>query len=413
MTSMDKKQAKAVQFCLDNPVSYIQLDMGAGKTKVSLLTICELLDQNKIRRVLVVAPKNVALISWPSEIDKYPETRHLTYSVMLGTPQQRRKAYQAENQVDIINYENLIWLVNEFRQDKRVPYQMVVFDEITFMKGFKSKRVKEWKKVTPYIKRSVGLSGTPVPNDYLDWWGQLCALDGGATLGKSFYKDYRERYFYLPNKWREHDWHLLPGAKTKIDKLLHKICYTDEHDFGVACYIEDVWVELPPDIMKKYKTLENKLFLELDGEKKLTLRNMADRFNKLLQFTGGFVYHSEEDSTERTTERIHSEKIKAYKELIKKKVLENNHLLVYNYIEEKNQLSPFGRALRSKDSEKTEDIAQWNDGKVKCLMVHPRNVGHGLNLQHGGHVAVWYSLTCSLENYLQTNKRKLPKNALT
>lgn len=369
-----------------------------GKT-VTTLTAIRDLDWD-IGRVLVIAPKRPALDTWPEEIEKWDHLKGMSYAVAVGSATERERAILKKAFITIINRENVAWLVDRFRVRERWPYDCVVIDELSSFKNSKSKRFRALKKMRPYIRRVIGLTGTPAANGYMDLWAEAYVLDGGRALGKTL-TGYRDQYFTpgRRNGMVVYDWDLRPGAKEKILKRLDPI--------SVSMKAEN-YLQLPPfqTITKKvalsakarsyYQRMERDLLLSIDGQM-IDAVNAAALTTKLLQLSSGAVYT---DTGEPVV--LHEEKMEALDQIIEE-APEENVLVFYGYRHEQERL--LERYPQAVDIREPGAIAAWKAGKIPILLAHPASAGHGLNLQSGGRVSVWYTLPTSLELYQQACKR--------
>jgi len=333
------------------------------------------------------------------EIDKWDHLKHLRISKVLGTQKQRLEALNAAADIYVINRENVVWLVDLYKNSW--PFDTVVIDELSSFKSNKSQRFKQLKKVTPLINRMIGLTGTPTPNGYLDLWSQLYLLDRGERLGKTI-GGYRDRYFSpgRRNGYTVFDWDLKDMAEEAIQNKIKDICISmDAKDYlDLPERINNnVYVTMEPKAQQLYEELEKDLILKVDGEE-ITALTAATLTNKLLQMANGSVYNSDRDVI-----HIHDGKLDALEE-----ILEFNQepvLVFYNFKHDYNRLMERFKGLKPRKLETSQDISDWNDGKIRLLLAHPASVGHGLNIQAGGHVIVWFGLTWSLELYQQANAR--------
>ena len=376
------------------------LDMGMGKTICTLTAISQLLDTNEVRKVLVIAPLRVAESTWSREAGKFVHTSHLKLEKVLGSKTKRIAALNNEADIYVINKENVVWLVNFYQN--RWPFDMVVIDELSSFKSHKSKRFKALKKVRPQIKRIVGLTGTPAPNSLLDLWAQIYLLDEGRRLGTRF-SGFQSRFF-LPDKRNYqtnviYSWKLKQGAEEAIFKEISDICISMKSKdwLGLPERLKNVIpVLLPEKTMKEYKRLERELLLSFD-EGDVVADTAASLSNKLLQMANGAVYDENGDYKE-----IHDQKLQALGDVIE--AANGKPVLVfYNYKHDFKRIKrsiPEARTLRN-----LNDIEDWNEGKISVLLARPKSVGHGINLQFGGHILVWFGLTWSLELYQQANAR--------
>ncbi|WP_031538048.1 DEAD/DEAH box helicase [Bacillus sp. MB2021] len=394
-------QAYATQWIIDKKKSALFLEMGMGKSVSTLTAILELMyDYFDVAKVLVIAPLRVASTTWEEEIEKWDHLKELRISKVLGSEKQRVSALYKKADIYIVNRENVTWLVERFDSDW--PFDMVVIDELSSFKSSKAQRFKSLKKVRPFIKRLVGLTGTPAPNGLIDLWPQIYLLDGGERLGKTV-TGYREKYF-LPDKRNQmivYTWKLKEGAEDSIYERLSDICVSMKaKDYlDLPERMDNVIpVELPKKAKEQYEVLEKELILSIE-ETDVLAGSAAVLANKLLQMANGAVY--DEDGE---VKQIHDEKLKALDELIEtaggKPVL-----VFYGYQHDKDRLLKHLKKLKPRLLQSDQDIKDWNQGKVQVLLAHPASAGHGLNLQTGGNIIIWFGLTWSLELYQQANAR--------
>ena len=375
------------------------LDMGLGKTVITLTAIDELMfDRFEVSRVLVIAPKRVAEDTWSREHAKWDHLKSLRVSVVAGTAAQRRKALAEDADVYVIGRDNVVWLTQVL---PKWDFDMVVIDELSSFKSNQAKRFKALRKVLPRSRRVVGLTGTPSPNSLMDLWAELYLLDRGERLGTTI-GAYREEYF-RPGKTDGHhvfSWEPRKGSQEKIQKLIGDICVSmSAEDYLTLPERIDVEVpvKLSADERAKYETMEREQILTLDGEDDAVVAlNAAAVMGKLLQMANGAVYTESGGVV-----RIHEEKVDALEEIID--TAGEPVLVFYSYKHDKDAICRRIKGVREIKGPK--DIADWNDGKIPVLLAHPASVGYGLNLQDGGHVIVWYGLTWSLELYQQANAR--------
>jgi len=392
-------QEYATNKIINQDAAGLFLEMGLGKTVATLTAIEQLLyDQFESCKVLVIAPLRVAQTTWPAEARKWDHLNHLRISLVLGTAKQRQAALQAWADIYIINRENVEWLVNEYGRDW--PFDMVVIDELSSFKSSKAHRFRALRKVRPMIKRIVGLTGTPAPNGLIDLWPQVYLLDQGEHLGKTV-TGYRDRYFEPGRRNRTviFTWDPKPGAEAAIYKKLEDLCVSmsaeDWLDMPEKIDVQ-VKVQLPEPARQAYLQLERDLILPfIDGD--VTADTRAILSNKLLQLANGAVY--DED---RKVWGLHEVKLDALEDLVE--AANGQPVLVfYAY---KHDLDRIQKRLPSARELQTEkDIEDWNTGKAPIMLAHPASAGHGLNLQDGGHIIIWFGLTWSLELYQQANAR--------
>ena len=389
-------QQYATEFVLEHPYCGLILDMGLGKSVITLTALWDLiLDSFDCGRVLVVAPKRVAEDTWPKELAKWDHLKGLTYSLVMGSEKDRRQALSKRAFLYIINRENVSWLVENYRWD----FDTLVIDELSSFKSAKAQRFRALKKVRPLIKRVIGLTGTPSPNTLIDLWPQIYLLDMGQRLGR-FVTHYRERFFVPDKRNREMVYSYKPreGAEQKIYDLIGDICISmkaADHLQMPELISNRVEVKLNQHERGLYDTLRKDMVLQLkDGE--IDAVNAAALSGKLLQMAGGAVY----DSDGRTL-RIHDRKLDVLEDLIE--AANGKPLLVaYWYKHERDRIQ---QRFQVREILTTKDIDDWNAGRIPVALMHPASVGHGINLQQGGSTLVWFGLTWSLELYQQTNAR--------
>ena len=391
-------QKYATNFILDHPVSAILLDMGLGKSVITLTAITELLfDRFDAHKILVIAPLRVARDTWPAEIEKWDHLHGLTYSVAIGTEQERRNALMAKADIYLINRENVDWLVS--KSNLPFDFDMVVIDELSSFKSYSAKRFKSLLKVRPKIKRIVGLTGTPSSNGLMDLWAEFRILDMGQRLGR-YITHYRNNFF-TPDKRNQQmvfSYKPLPGAEKSIYRLISDITISMKStDFlkMPECVINEVPVYLSPDEQDIYDTFREDMVIKLKTDE-IDAVNAAVLSGKLLQMANGAVY--DEDSK---THQIHDRKLDALEDLIEgangKPVL-----IAYWY---NHDLQRICKRFDVRQIKTSKDIADWNSGNIQVAVIHPASAGHGLNLQSGGSTLIWFGLTWSLELYQQTNAR--------
>ena len=386
-------QKVAIEFIMEHRSCALILDLGLGKTVTAATAISDQFDHDMVRKVLIIGPKRVVQHTWPSEFEQWDHL-NLTYQVIQGNPKQREKLLAGDEQVHMINFENLTWLVNHL--GKNWNYDLVLFDESSRMKSPGAKRFRAFRKVRRYVNNVILLTGTPASQSLLDLWSQIWLIDMGVRLGRT-YTAFRDRWF-ATDQWG-HTWYPKLGSDDEIQMRISDIAISmSAKDYLQLPDRVDVIdrVTLSRNQMRGYKKLEQELYLNLtDGE--VTAVNAAVLAGKCLQYTSGALYHDEKDSWE----EVHREKINALDEIIQS--ADGPVLVAYNFRSDLERLKtafPEGRTIDS-----DEVIDEWNRGEVPLLLVHPASAGHGLNLQHGGHRIVWFSLTWSLELYLQLNGR--------
>lgn len=391
-------QAYAIDYIETHPVAAVLLDMGLGKTVISLTAIADLLfDSFETHRILVVAPLRVARDTWPAEIEKWEHLQHLTYSVVVGTPKERRAALMANADITIINRENLQWLI----EDSGFPftYDMVCIDELSSFKNHKSKRFQALMKVRPKVKRIIGLTGTPSSNGLMDLWAEFKLLDMGQRLGR-FITQYRNDYF-LPDKRNGqiiYSYKPMPYAEDAIYRKISDMTISmksTDHLKMPELVSSRYEVKLSEAEAQRYDDLKQELILQLpEGE--VTAANAASLTGKLVQLANGAIYSDDGDTVE-----FHDRKLDALEDIIE--AANGKPLLVAYWF--KHDLQRIKQRFEVREIKSSKDIADWNKGDIPVAVIHPASAGHGLNLQAGGSTLIWFGLTWSLELYQQTNAR--------
>ena len=391
-------QTYATNFILEHPVSAVFLDMGLGKSIITLSAIFDLcLDSFLVRKVLVIAPLRVARDTWPTEIQKWDHLHGLSYSVAVGTEMERKAALRQRAFVYIINRENVQWLV----EDCGIPfdYDMVVIDELSSFKSYQAKRFRSLLKVRPKVKRMVGLTGTPSSNGLMDLWAEFRVLDLGKRLGR-FITHYRNAYFQ-PDKRNGQvvfSYKPLPGAEEAIYRQISDITISmkaTDHLQMPECVMNVVKVSLSEKERKVYDSMKSDLVVSLGGEE-IDAGNAAALANKLSQMANGAVY-----GEDKRVFSIHDKKLDALEDLIE--AANGKPVLVAYWF--KHDLERISKRFKVREIKTSEDITDWNSGKIPVAVIHPASAGHGLNLQSGGSTLIWFGLTWSLELYQQTNAR--------
>ena len=395
-------QKRAIDLAVRLPKLGLFLDMGLGKTVITLTAIQELMyNRFEVSRVLVIAPKRVAEDTWTREHAKWDHLKELKISKVLGDERQRVRALQEDADVYVIGRDNVIWLTDCYFQQMRKGwlFDMVVIDELSSFKNPQAKRFRALRQAMPFTKRVIGLTGTPSPNSLIDLWAELYLLDRGERLGATL-GEYREKYFrpgarsgYVVYKWEP-----FRNAQKEIEEKISDICVS----MSAADYLElperidnIIPVQLSPAEMAAYRKMETEQLLQIGGSDIAAL-NAAAVMNKLLQIANGSVY-----SVDGEVIRIHRAKLDALSEITD--TADSPVLVFYSY---QHDLAAIQSRIRdTRVLESAEDIADWNAGKTHVLLAHPASIGYGLNLQEGGHIIVWYGLTWSLELYQQANAR--------
>ena len=391
-------QSYATEFILSHPISAVFLEMGLGKSVITLSAIFDLcLDSFLVCKVLVIAPLRVARDTWPAEINKWDHLKGLSYSVAVGTEKERIDALKKQSTLYIINRENVDWLVHK----SGIPFHfdMVVIDELSSFKSYGAKRFKSLLKVRPSVKRIVGLTGTPSSNGLMDLWAEFRILDLGQRLGR-YISHYRNTYF-KPDKRNAQivfSYKPLPGAEEEIYNQISDITISMKSTdyLKMPEYVSnEVFVTLSEKEWKVYSDFKEDMVANL-GDEEIDAVNAAVLSGKLLQMANGAVYDSENKA-----HVIHDKKLDALEDLIEgangKPVL-----VAYWY---KHDLERIKERFPVRQIQSSKDIEDWNDGKIPIAVIHPASAGHGLNLQSGGSTLIWFGLTWSLELYQQTNAR--------
>ena len=393
-------QAAGINWITERPAAALFWGMGTGKTVTTLTAIDLLLhDYLEDGPVLVIAPKRVAENTWSKETAKWEHLKHLRIAKLMGTQKQRLAALSAPADVYVINRENVVWLVDTL--GKRWPFPIVVIDELSSFKSAQAKRWKALRKVRGRIRRLVGLTGTPRPNGLEDLWPEIYLLDQGERLGRTL-GAFRAR-FLVPEKMNGHivySYRPREGAEDEVYERLSDVCMSIKKDDVLSLpgqIYEDIELETPPALLKQYKKFERDRVMEcLDADGDIVAGTEAALTNKLLQFANGAIY-----DTDGEAHHIHDVKLDALEELIEE-AGGDNVLVLYAYKHDAERIR--GRiACRPLDTE--ADIDAWNRGEIPVALAHPASIGHGLNLQDGGHITIWFGLSWSLELYEQANER--------
>ena len=391
-------QRYVTDYIKTHQVAAVLLDMGLGKTSITLTALLDLLfDSFEAHRVLVIAPLRVARDTWPSEIEKWDHLKMLTYAVAVGTEKERKAALLQPADICIINRENVQWLIEQ----SGIPFDFdtVIVDELSSFKNHQSKRFKSLMKVRPRIRRIVGLTGTPSANGLMDLWAEFKVLDMGQRLGR-FIGMYRDTYF-KPDKRNGqiiYSYKPLPGADEAIYRQISDITISmkaADHLKMPELVMNNVSVELSDEERDRYEELRQTLVLQLP-ETDITVANAAALSGKLLQMANGAIYDDDGE-----TIQIHDRKLDALEDLIEG--ANGKPVLVAYWF--RHDLDRIRSRFTVREIKTSADIRDWNAGKIPVGVIHPASAGHGLNLQSGGSTLVWFGLTWSLELYQQTNAR--------
>jgi len=392
-------QTFATEFILSHPATGIFLDMGLGKSVITLTAVAELLfDRFEIGRVLIIAPLRVARDTWPSELQKWDHLSHLRWSAAIGSEKERRSALSKTADVYLINRENVKWLIS----DSGLPfhYDMIVVDELSSFKSHKSERFRALRKARPSVRRIVGLTGTPSSNGLMDLWAEIGLLDMGERLGR-YIGRYRDTYF-VPDKRNMQQVFSYKPRENAENEIYQKIS-----DITISMRSEDhvdmperidniVYVQLSNAEMALYKELRRELILQLpDGE--IDAKSAGSLTVKLLQMANGAVYSEDGGYVQ-----IHDRKLDALEDLLE--AANGKPVMVaYSFRHDLDRIRlrfPMARVIRA-----SNDIRDWNEGRIPLALIHPDSAGYGLNLQNGGSTLIWFGLPWKLEAYQQTNFR--------
>lgn len=397
-------QVVAKDFIIGHPYAAVILDMGMGKTATTLSAVNELMfDRFEVTKVLVIAPLRVANTVWSDEIEQWSELRHLRYSKIVGTPKQRKVALQKDADIYIVNRENLPWLVEQC--SPYFKWDMVVIDELSSFKSWQSKRFKAFMAMRPYMKRVVGLTGTPSSNGLMDLFAEFKVIDGGERLGR-FIGEFRSRYFeegrrngnivyeYIPMDYAECQ------IQDKISDITISMKALDYLDMPELISTKKL-VRMTEKEKEKYSQFKKEYVLSVLDGLEVTAANAASLTNKLVQLSNGAVY-----SDDHTVVPLHEQKLDALEDILESA---NGEPVLVAYWFKHDLARIIGRLEKLKVKNRVlkteEDIREWNKGNVSVGLLHSAGAGHGLNLQKGGHHLVWFCLTWSLELYQQTNAR--------
>lgn len=389
-------QNRGVDFICRKSKVALWLDLGLGKTVTSLTAIADLIDSMTVSKVLVIAPLRVANTVWAQEAANWSHLCHLSFSVCTGSEKSRIASLNKTADVYVINRENVKWLVEFYK--RKWPFDMVVIDESSSFKSSKSQRFKALRKVNDKIERMVQLTGTPSSNGLMDLWAQIALLDDGERLGKSM-THFKNRYF--ESDYMGYNWSPKQGSneqiQSKIDDIVMTMRASDYLELKEPIIVKES-VSLPSKVKKQYNELEKEFLIEIDDEE-VSAVSAAALANKLLQLCNGAVYTDDKGNYS----ELHKGKLDTLSEIVDENPNENV-LVAYNY---KSDLARIKE--RFPDAvvldKKGDAVESWNKGEIKMLLAHPASAGHGLNLQKGGSMIVWFGLNWSLELYQQFNGR--------
>jgi len=389
-----KFQFHAVMHILQNPYCGLFLEMGLGKTAIVLYALLELMFESmEVDKVLIIAPKRVAQTVWTDEIEKWEGFNNFKCSLVLGDEKSRKIALKQKAHLYIINRENVVWLCSYY--GSAWPFKTVVIDELSSFKSSKAMRFRALKKIRPLIDRVIGLTGTPAPNNLLDLWPQLYLLDRGQRLGE-FITDFRSNNF--DHNPYQHKYVLKKGREQIIYDAIKDICISmkAEDYLQLPKRIDsELTVCFSPALQKKYETFEREEFLKIDDLQNIDVVNAAALTNKLLQFTNGAIYDEN-----RKVHEIHTEKIEALIEAVEAANGEPV-LIFYAYKHDVPRLLKALKQFKAEVFSGPEQVKAWNEKKIPVLLAHPQSAGHGLNMQYGGYIVLWFQVPWSSEYYLQ------------
>lgn len=398
-------QTRAIEWCMNKPRCGLFLPMGAGKTVITLSAVSALKEKGEVDKVVIIAPIRVARSTWPAEIDKWDHTKSLTYSLVDGDVKKRTRALEQDSDIYIIGKEQVVWLCETV--GKKWPFDMVVVDELSTFKNPQAQRFKALKKQVKKFKRFIGLTGTPAPRGIPDLWSQMFLIDAGTRLGKSI-GSFRKQYL-IPersNGYIVYSWAVREGAQLEIEKKISNVVMSLDSRECVELpdinYI-NVPIKLSKTVKKRYDTFKKDLVLELSTTD-VSASNLDVLCGQLLQFTSGQIYTHDPSLP---VDTIHDEKLKALNDILTS--ANGEPVIIYYYF--KHELARIislleSNSLRYSTLEKDSDLNRWNNHDLDVLLLHPASAGHGLNLQAGGSVLIWYTLpNFNLELYQQANAR--------
>lgn len=397
-------QARGIKWIIDHRFCGLFLPMGAGKTATTLMALDELIHNRfEIEKILIIGPKRVIETTWPDEIKKWQQTQDMRTSVISGTPAKRKAAIAADADVYLVGKENVTWLIDQVGQSW--PWDMVIIDELSTFKNHQAKRFKALRTVMPMVKRFVGLTGTPAPKGIPDLWAQVYLIDQGERLGKTI-GAFRSR-FLKPgrmNGYIVYNWTVQPGAEEEIYEALSDVCMSiDEAEYATLPDVQfiDQMVDLKSDL-KKYKDFKKEMVMNLGTDEQVIASNAGTLCGKLLQWSSGQIYTDDGAVID-----LHAHKIEALEELMQSTNGEPALIFYWFKHEEERIMKTLTKAgYKGMTVKESGAIQEWNEKKLDFLLLQPSSAGHGLNLQKGGHIAIWYSLpNWNLELYQQANAR--------
>lgn len=400
-------QQRAIKWICDHNHCALFLDMGLGKTVITLTAFDLLRTLGEAERALIIAPARVADGTWSAEVAKWAHLSGLTIGEAVGTPLQRKKVIDADPDILVVSRENFYNFVREYGVGWKWDY--VVIDELSGFKHQGTKRFKAFKTMRKFFPRIVGLTGTPASNGYTDLWGQMFCIDGGERLGKTEGR-YHEEYFYV---YRHNNvpirFTLKPRSKEVIQEKISDIALAMRAEDWLALppvnYI-DYQVKLSPDMIRQYRIMErDHILTEIGESKEISAESAAAVASKLSQIANGFVYEdmSSEGIAEPVARELHQHKIDALRDIMD--ATEEPVLVFYQYRADKEMIMREFETYHPCEYTGKATLDLWNEGRIRLLLAHPASCSYGLNLQHGGRYIVWYSTGYNLEQYEQANAR--------
>jgi SNF2 family DNA or RNA helicase len=393
-------QRAGVDWIISHPACALLWGMGTGKTVTTLTALDQILhDLMEDGPALVIAPKRVAENTWSKETAKWEHLQHLQVSRVMGSAKQRQAALAKTADIYVINRENVVWLVDYL--GNHWPFAIVVVDELSSFKSAQAKRWKALRRVRGRIRRIIGLTGTPRPNGLEDLWPELYLLDQGDRLGHTL-GQFRARYL-VPEKMNGHivySYRPREGAEAEVYDKISDICMSIRKEDVLSLpgqIYEDVVLEAPAGLLRKYKQFERDKVLEcLDADGGIIAGTQAALTNKLLQFANGAIYDMDGQVHE-----LHTIKLDALEEMIEG-AGGDPVLVLYSYRHDADRIR---QCIECRALDTPADIDAWNRGEIPVALAHPASIGHGLNLQEGGHIIIWFGVPWSLELYQQANER--------
>lgn len=394
--------------------SGLLLEMGLGKTASVLMAMEKLINHYlEVDRVLVIAPFRVAKLTWPGEIEKWDDFKHLKYSVVMGTEKQRLKALEEASDIYIINRDNVVWLYEYlYKQDKIRMFDAIVVDESSSFKNPSSKRFKALRKLTNKCPRVIILTGTPVPKGLMDLWSQVYLLDQGQRLGRTI-TEFRRKYF-TPGRGKGHvvyDWVLKEGSEDAIYDAISDICVSMKSidHLDMPARIDNVIeIEMDDNTKNLYKEFKKNYLIELEDEV-VTAATAGVLCNKLLQLSNGALYTNTDALFTKNAKNVNYEVVHNLKIEALEEIMENNPdvpiLVFYSFKSDLARLKEHFKTINPKTLDDANAYEDWNNKRIRLLLANPASMGHGLNMQSGGNIIVWFGLTYNLELYQQANAR--------